>query len=242
MPPLKYLFFLFLFISSYFQAKAQLEVSFNFALGLANMNIESKSDTAAVTDYDSKAGLCIGPKVAYHIGHGLFVESGLLFKSRGYQVEENDIFIPGNIKKADAVHKFNINYLDIPLNIKISTMSPNGGNVFFMVGGYYGIALGGIHISTITYDVKSNDPTDKKDVESFSISMGDGKDDNIRKFDYGLSFGAGISLGKIDLSIHYDIGQSNVVPKSYWNEGSAQNRLFRINLGLKLYSGFGKKK
>lgn len=202
------------------------------------MNIEPKSDSAAATDYDPKAGLCIGPKVAYHFGHGLFLESGFLFKSRGFKVEDDNVFAPP-IGIATIVNKYNINYLDVPINFKISTMSKYEGNVFFMVGVYYGIALGGNHSAVIEYH---NQSEKEKDVESTSITLGDDKGDFARKTDYGLSVGAGFSLGAIDISINYDIGQANIAPKSYWKEGSAQNRLFRINLGLKLYSGFGKSK
>lgn len=241
MKSFKSLFFLLLFISSYFQAKAQLEVSFNFALGIANMDIEKKLDTAAV-DYDSKAGICIGPKVAYHFGHGLFLESGFLFKQRGYKVEESNIFVPGNTNKADITHKFNVDYLDIPLNFKFSTMSEGGANVFFMIGGYCGIALGGRQTSTLEYNQRSSSQPKKENAGITAVLIGDSHDDHIRRYDFGLSLGAGFSLGAVDVSLHYDIGQSNITPESYQDEISAKNRLFRINLALKLYSGFSKEK
>lgn len=224
-----------------FQAKAQLEVSFNLALGIANMDVEANSDSIA-TNQDSKAGLCMGIKVAYHFGHGLFLETGLLFKQRGYKVEESNVFVPGNINKADITHKFNVDYLDIPLNIKISTMSQNNTNVFFMIGGYCGIALGGRQISTLEYSQRSSNQPKSEIAGTNAVLVGDSHDDHVRRYDFGLGFGAGLNFGKVDISLHYDIGQRNIVPKSYQNEVSAQNHLFRINLGLKLYSGFGKNK
>ena len=218
------------------QTKAQTEVKFDFGLGVANMQME-RFDSLEAPKGKSKVGISLGFIFSYQLNEQLFIESGAQFSSKGYREENTDDYFSGG--SSSGTHLKSIHYLDFPLQIKYQLTNSKKAKPFFILGGYYGIALGGRFSSTYGSKNSFAQNLDSRN-ESGKLKIGNKNEDTIKPTDYGLSIGGGVSFGKVDLGLYYDLGLSNVVSKSHQASINAKNHLFRINLGLKLYSGFDK--
>lgn len=218
------------------QTNAQVEAKFNFGLGIANMQME-RFDSLEAPKGKSKVGISLGFIFSYQLNEQLFIESGAQFSSKGYREEDTDDYFSGG--SGSGTHLKSIHYLDFPIHIKYQLRNKRKAKPFFILGGYYGIALGGRFSSTYGSANSFAQNLDSRN-ESGKLKIGNKNEDTIKPTDYGLSIGGGVSFGKVDLGLYYDLGLSNVVSKSHQASINAKNHLFRINLGLKLYSGFDK--
>lgn len=50
------------------------------------------------------------------------------------------------------------------------------------------------------------------DEESHDICYGEGEDSDMKPFDFGLGFGAGVDLNGFIISLQYELGLANLAP------------------------------
>ena len=115
----------------------------------------------------------------------------------------------------------NVNYLDVPLNLKFST-DMSGTTVYGIVGPYIGVAISG---------------KQKFDGDSVDLDIGSDEDeDDVTRLDFGLSIGAGAEFGAISVGATYGLGLANISP--YTDNGTkGKNRVFAISIGYKFGGG-----
>lgn len=157
-----------------------------------------------------------GIKPGFHVGvfaelpvTGVFYfEPELLFSTKGYTLA-----IVEPLK-----YKANLNYIDIPLNAK-AIFDIGGAKLYGVFGPYIGIGLSG--------KVKYENSTD-----DYNIKWGSESENDFKRFDFGLTFGAGVEIKSFILGASYEIGLANVSANTdIFNQIS--NRVIGISIGYK---------
>jgi hypothetical protein len=100
----------------------------------------------------------------------------------------------GNVFAAER--KYTLNYINVPLQLLYS-METKIGKAWIGVGPYAGILVNGFY--------KSSSGTVR-------INIGNGKDDDYRSLDAGISFSTGLLFNKFLISIEQDTGLADVTP------------------------------
>ncbi len=214
-------------------ASAQLPVKFGVRAG---MNVAKM--TEGVDDDENPKS-----RVSYHVGvivdipvfkEYLYIQPGLYFTQKGYKFKEQSFW---DDEEESWKTSMNPTYMEIP--ILISGRYNINSNVQLQVsfGPYLAVGLGGKFKDTEregpykyedTYKIfkkeRDDDYSDKDDDEGLGY----------KRFDAGLSFGAGVLLKKhYFIGFQYELGLVNIKPsdwKKWWGE-SAQNRNFMLSVG-----------
>ena len=182
-------------------------------LSLANMLIEDEDETMS-DEFSMKPGFHVGGFIDYSLSDFLSVEASLLLNTKGFKWEDGDYIM-----------KFKLLYLDIPIALKASYNLSDNLTMYGAVGPYLGIGLSGKAKSE--YDGE----TDEENIE-----WGNNEDeDDLKRFEFGATFGGGVEIGAIQVGISYDLGLANI--SSYTDYGSTiKNRVLKFSVGYK----FGK--
>ena len=180
---------------------------------LANMLVEDDDDTYS-DEFSMKPGFHIGGVFDYSLSDFLSIETGLFLNTKGFKWEESDYVI-----------KFNLFYLDIPIALKASYDLSDNLAMYGAVGPYLGFGISG----------KETEEYDGTTVE-YDIEWGNNEDeDDLKRFEFGATFGGGVEIGAIQVGISYDLGLANI--SSYTDYGMAfKNRVLKFSVGYK----FGK--
>jgi len=177
-------------------------------LNLANMTAKD-SDDSYDDDNEMLIGLNLGVSASFEISSGLMFETGLGLSQKGSKYSEGDF---------TAIYR--TNYLDIPLTIKKSLA---GGKVYVLAGPYLGFGISG------KYVFKGEGETEDEPVD-----WGSDDDDDQKRLDFGLMFGAGAMVTeKIQVGLNYGLGLANVSPYSE-NGYKATNNVIGITVGYSL--------
>ncbi len=193
-------------------------------LELSNMLIKDNEETYSDI-LKSKAGLKIGVIGEYSFNDYFALASELAFVQRGTkakesQKEENWSFSGKN--------KININYLQIPINAKLSYPINDNFSIFGFAGPYVAFALSGKISAEYTETYYGETESDKIS-EKIKFGSNEGED-YLKRFDFGLNFGVGTEYKGCFLKAQYDLGLSNI--SVYSEEGAKiKNRNFGISIG-----------
>lgn len=200
-----------------FQANAQ-TLGIKGGFNLANMH-EKDDDETYSDDYTMNPGFHAGLFAEFPINEFLSFEPGLLLTTKGMKYEDDILGI--NVKA-----KVNLYYLDIPLALKASHDIGGNAKIFGAVGPYVGIGLSGKVKATAEF--MGEEETEVEDIEWGS----DEDEDDLRRLDYGLTFGAGVEVNPVLFGISYDLGLANI--SSYQDFGtSTKNRVLKFSVGYK---------
>jgi hypothetical protein len=189
------------------QSNAQtfgIKVGLNLSKFLIKIDDETYSD-----EHKMNPGFHIGATADFAFNNLLSFETGLLLTTKGTKTEE------GGLKQ-----KINLLYLDIPLTIKAGYAINDGLTIFGQAGPYIGIGLSG------KYKWDSGTDSGEEDFEWGN----DAENDNFKRLDYGLTFGAGVEISKISIGISYDLGLANI--STVTDDGyTEKNRVLKFSLG-----------
>ncbi|MCL2417574.1 MAG: PorT family protein [Bacteroidales bacterium] len=166
------------------------QVSFGPRAGfnLTNMNetIEALGMSISL-DTDFKPGFQVGLVADIPIlGEFLSIQPGLLFAQQGARIN--------NLWGLDINGTININYLQMPINAQFGFGIGENARLLLQAGPYLGFALSG---------------TIKNDDASADIKFGS-NDEEMRRFDLGAGFGAGVQFGRLQVGIGYNLGFANL--------------------------------
>ena len=145
-----------------------------------------------------------GPVADFKLQDNLYFNTGLLFSLKGFKVEDatfEDV-------TGGTLH---LNYLEVPLNLAYKFPIKEQTKFLIQAGPYLGYALSG---------------KAKSGGESVSVNF---SEDGIKRFDYGLGFGAGVEFGQIVTSINYQVGLANLNDDSTM-DAKLKNKVFQISL------------
>jgi len=155
-------------------------------------------------------GIHIGATVGIPLsGESIVFEPGVFFNMKGSKDEDGGY-----------TETLNLNYLDIPLNLK-AVFGSDKIKGYGAVGPYIGVGLSG----------KDKWSYPGNDSGSESIKWGnDAENDMLKRFDFGIGIGAGVIYGNISAGISYNLGLANI--SSDTSDGTkVKNKVLQISFG-----------
>jgi hypothetical protein len=155
-------------------------------------------------DFDSRTGIVVGGFVTFPVGAHFAVQPEVLYSQKGAQ----STFLGADVK-------IKIDYVETPILLKYST-SGSGGTSFYVFGG-----------PSLGFKVAA---------ESTASFSGETEEDDIsediKSFDVGVVFGAGVQLGRFSVDGRYTLGFTNISEEDV-DEMKATNRAVAILAGLR---------
>lgn len=198
--------------------------SIKAGLNYSDMLIKETEIFAPYNTLDGQYGMIPG----FHIGAvselqlpGLFsFETGLILTSAGYKVTINQSFGTENLLINENKYLL---FLDIPLSLKYP-FSISNQNFYGLAGPYVGIGLTGLNNISSTF-------AENEELQKETIKWGSEKGvDDLKRFDYGLNFEAGMLLKSFQIGLSYKLGMANLSPES--SAGSIlSNRVMGVSVG-----------
>jgi len=214
------LFLVLMTLSMVSKAHAQ---TYGIRAGLNLATILAKDDEENYSEnFKMKPGFHFGPIAEFPISDMFSFETGLLLSMKGFKSSETQTIF-GETVKYEA--KMTLFYLDVPLTAK-ATYDLGKAKVYGTFGPYIGLGLAGKGETKIT-------SMGKAESEMSDIEWGSDEDeDDLKRFDLGLTVGAGVEVKSIQIGISYGLGLANI--SSYSKEGQKiNNRVLGISVGYK---------
>jgi hypothetical protein len=180
-------------------------------LNLSNMIYKTYGNRLEI-----KPGFNLGSTVEIPPNDFYSFEMGLILSSKGFQISDKvDLY--------EYQEKLNLLYLDIPLTAKVA-FDIGSCKIYGKFGPYMGWGISG----KWKYEERNNGETVKS---SMYVSWGTGGD--LKRFDIGLTVGAGIEVKSMLLNLFYGLGLANIA--SYTGGGNIiKNRILEVSVGYKL--------
>jgi hypothetical protein len=181
---MKNLKFVFVICMMFIVASMQAQVKFGPTAGL---NLSTATVKVGGTKMDTKSivGFNIGLISEFNLTGNLFLQPALLFSTKGTKVTE--------VEFESTITPI---YIEIPVNV-VYKFGSESVKFFLNAGPYIAYGIGG--------KIKSGG-------ESVKISYGSGESNDLKPFDFGLTFGAGVELSSFIISAHYGLGLANLSP------------------------------
>jgi hypothetical protein len=222
---MKKLTLLLIVLSTFFSISNSFAQSFIVNAGFNLSNMLLKDDYENFSDQDKmKPGFQVGATMQIPANGMFSFETGLVFINKGAKSKYEETFVNEQYSYKGVI---NLYYIKVPLLAK-ATFDVGSILIFGELGPYLGIGLFGNIKSKFTYQGETN--TDNQEI----IWGTDANNDELKRLDYGLTFGAGILIKKkIQVGLSYDLGLANI--SSYTEDGSTiKNRAINITVGYRL--------
>jgi len=186
---------------------AQISFGPRAGFNLTNMNQTVEAFGMSISpDTDFKPGFQVG--LVAHIpllGEFLAIQPGLLFAQQGMRFNLQEDFSGETLEISETV---NINYLQMPINAQLSFGVGENARILLQAGPYLGFALNGSRKGKdINWDWRPGQDMIIDFDESIEFGSGD---EEMRRFDLGLGFGAGVQFGRLQVGIGYNLGLANL--------------------------------
>ncbi len=200
-------------------------------LNLANITSTGDGDTE---DNAALATFNAGLMGRFGLSKMIDLESGILLTGRGSKAET--YFNGGN----DYVKaKFNPLYVEVPLNLVVNIPLQSKTGLFVHAGPYAAVGIGGkskleSKLGLIT--TESERDIEFSDDDPFTSAQEDAAYDKLKRFDFGLNFGAGLDLNSIILKANYGLGLTKIGSTESNNSADDKNkyRVLSISVGIPL--------
>ncbi|GAB4125260.1 MAG: hypothetical protein OHK0045_05430 [Raineya sp.] len=219
------LFFTFCFVVS-FAVSAQTRIGVRGGLQLADMR--SKPDERSELTDETKMlfGYQVGVVLDYSFNEVLFFQPGLIVNSKG-----SKLIIKDSLNLTTTTSKNNPIYAELPLMFGLRFGLENF-KLFGMAGPYIAYGFAGKNYFKFETPIPALNTESEQAIRwGDETSLTDVRD--LRRFDMGLSFAAGIELRNMQISLHYNPGFTNVSP-----EGSGV-KLYNTTIGVQTTLLFG---
>ena len=164
----------------------------------------------------------VGLIAEFGVSESFSLESGLYLSGKGLNMEAiNPDYSTETIEQTISAL-----YLEVPLNASVK-VDLGGAKLNIFAGPYLGIALAGkSKIQTSNdYEFFYGTPDSETD-----LKFGTTENDNIKRTDFGLNFGAGVQIESIVIRAQYGLGFVNLDSESD-NDNEFKNRVIGISLG-----------
>jgi hypothetical protein len=207
--------------------------SFGFKIGGNISSINSNIFSSDSLINQMKPGLNAGLVFEYNPVKHFGIRAEALFTQKGYSYN-----VEANLDTSDIVTDIsvNINYIEVPILLKL-----NFGPAYLAAGPYFGYALSGKQIATVTVDgqeLAKELYTNYGQVPSNNIfKSGEFNGDNVQfsKTDIGLNIGFGVKFLKFFVEGRYGYGLTNI--ENYENmpaEDFKKNYTISLSAGMLL--------
>lgn len=204
-------------------------------LNISNISGEYGPDSENKLDLDSRIGFQIGAVIDLPITNGFYLQPGLFVTTRGArkEISEND---EGESYKYTNKSKFCPMYLQIPVLASFRADLSKSVNLQVNTGPHFALGLGGKYKEEWNETYEGVTESGSDDIPFFGKSKDDKEKFGAKRFDLGLSFGAGVTIKKhVYIGIQYDLGLMNMAihdEEGGWSDKTKfHNRNFAIQLG-----------
>ena len=161
------------------------------------------------------------------------LESGALLTGRGSKAET--YFTNSNYTKS----RFNPLYVEVPLNAVVKIPLAKESSVFFNAGPYAAIGIAGkskteSKIGPLLSNSESNIQFSNDD--PFTSEQEDAAYNKLKRFDFGLNFGAGFQFNHVILKANYGLGLAKINSTESNNTANDKNkyRTLSFSVGIPL--------
>ena len=204
-------------------------------LNLANI---SNNDNGGTSNSTILPTFNAGAMVTFGISPIFDLETGLLFTGKG---SKSDTYANANDHSDNYIKaKFNPYYIELPLNAQVKfPLSGKKSSIFISAGPYIAMGVAGKiktetsilgSVTTTSSDIKfdNNSPTQSNQQNS--------NYDELKRFDYGANFGAGIDFGHFILKAGYGLGLAKINSTQTNNSANDKNkyRTLSFSVGIPL--------
>jgi hypothetical protein len=176
-------------------------------LNLSNMTVDNSSDKTL------KAGFHVGTFGKFEITDVFAIQPEFLYSTKGFTNTYDNILAEGEAK-------FNLNYLEIPINVVYNLSE----DFAFQLGPYIGFLT------------NANVNTSTEILNFFQIDSSDDLDtDNFNRLDFGLTAGLSFNLDQIIFGFNYNMGLTKVAKDNMPSQpllGDARNTVIQIYAGI----------
>lgn len=195
----------------------------------AGVNLASISESADLESYESlkqKSVVGFQAGIAFDLGLSkvFTLQPELLYIQKGgkasYVIDENN----------KLVNRLYYNYVEVPVLAKLKFYDSEGSGLYIVGGPFIGLALSGKLKSTTTFLGQTTTSEDDFKFEN------DDPGERQKRTDWGVSFGAGLKMGKAYLDARYNLGINNILDDDTDNQND--NKPYRRTRGLGLTLGF----
>ncbi|MEM1118875.1 MAG: porin family protein [Bacteroidota bacterium] len=181
------------------------QVSFGIKGG-TNLAEYSFKENGTNIDQESINGFTLGAVLEIGLGGNVFLQPEAVFIQKGSKLE----FL-------STENKFNVNYLDIPVLLKIKILNSNLLNINLLGGPTFGMALNG----------------EQTTVGGQTIDINIGGDNGLKRFDLGINAGGGVGInfGNVGVfgDVRYLFGVNNI---SEDDNREIRNKGLNLSVGL----------
>ncbi len=185
-----------------FPAFAQLSFGIKGGTNIAEFSFK---DNGTNINQESINGFTFGAVLEIGLGGNIFLQPEAVFIQKGSKVQ---VLTEDN--------KVNVNYLDIPVLLKMKIINSNVFNVNLLAGPSFGLALNG-----------------EETMGGQTVDVNFGGEDGLKRLDLGINAGGGIAanLGSIGVfgDVRYLFGVSNI---SEDNNREIKNKGLNLSVGL----------
>lgn len=175
-------------------------------------------------DPKSKAGFNIGVIYDWGLTEHFYIQPGLYYTMKGAKAKDSD---SEEDYSWESKMNINLSYLELPVLASYRMNLTDNIKWQINAGPYFAVGVGG----KFKFESKESEDgesfTEKYDYKAFGSSSknaGFDEDDegnivvhgvkgDLKKFDFGLSFGTGVSFDKFYVGIKYDLGLTNIADK-----------------------------
>ncbi len=207
---------------------SKINISIRAGLNLRTLYVD---DDDFEKDITMSPGFHLGIKTEYPISDIFKLETGLLLSNKGYKYSDEYVS-EGTYNGGEWYYsrheeeKLNLFYLEIPLSAKAS-FNLGDNSVFGILGPYIAMGISGKLFQELEYVIQDGEWVEKW-VEKYenNIKWGSDERDDLTRFDYGITAGAGIEIKSFLIELSYVFGIRNISNVSYMN-----NRVLGISVG-----------
>ena len=196
---------IFLFIV-FTDVQAQVIPGYIFGLNLSTITLKTKGIS---TKPETPIGIHFGGFFDIPLNDNLGLEPALLFSAKG-----------SNYKIDSVEYSLSPIYIEVPV-MAVYSFGSDAIKISLFAGPYFACGVGG-------YKIESGGELKK-------INFGSGRNNDLRPFDIGINFGAGINFKGLLISAQYGIGLSNLSPVTL-DVQEMKNRVVGISIRSILYN------
>ena len=185
---------------------AQIKSGYIFGLNLSTITLKTEGITS---NPDMPAGIHFGGFLAIPIKRNFSLQPALLFSAKGSNY------------KIDTV-EFSLSpiYIEVPVNA-VYSFGSDVVKISLYAGPYFAVGMGG-------YKIISGG-------ELKNIMYGSGVNKDLKVFDVGLNFGAGVGIKGLLISAQYGMGMTNLLPVKT-TDSEMKNKVIGISISS-LFAG-----
>lgn len=202
--------------------KAYLQGGANFA----NISNNANGDTE---DRNTLVSFNTGIMGTFGISKIIDIETGLLFTGKGVKAES---FVNDNNYVRST---FNPYYLELPVNLLVKFPMNATSNLFVSAGPYAAVGVAG-KTKTVSkllgIESTSENKIDFNNDDPTTTQQEDASYSKIKRFDYGLNFGGGITLKNFIIKANYGLGLAKINSTQTNNSEDQKNKYRTASLSI----------